>query len=241
MGSGFVGVKAGVLAGIVYIGSIGLFNALLLYALKPDVLAIITQQYPTICPVGASGNATSVEDCFSSVVVGYLPVIAFLGFFISLIYAYIFGRFYESFPGKGAKTKGIGVAFIVLLSLLYLGLTGVTFEPLDAEALLIFVLAATVVYGFLLGTLYRRYTKIVEIGSPSDSQLRIKVDGKDFTGKTRTFATKSVHEVRAEAPEGSSFREWVVSGGVTVEDTRSYETSMEVNGDGLLKALAKRG
>jgi hypothetical protein len=240
VGSGFVGVKAGVLAGIFYIGSIALFNVLLLYALKPDVLNIISQQYPTTCPLVAQGNATSVEDCFSSVVVGYLPVVAFLGFFVTLIYAYLFGRFFESFPGRGTKIKGIGLAFIVLLNLLYLQLTGVSFEPVEAEALLVFVLAATIVYGVLLASLYRRYTKTVEIGGPSGSQMRIKVDGRDFTGKTRTFATKSVHEVRAEAAEGSSFREWVVSGGVTVEDTRSYETSMEVNGDGLLKALAKR-
>jgi hypothetical protein len=36
--------------------------------------------------------------------------------------------------------------------------------------------------------------------------------------------------------EGSSFKGWSVSGGVTVDDPRSYETTMDVEGDGVLIA-----
>lgn len=235
MGSGFAGVKAGVIAGVVYIGSIALFNVLLLYILKQDVLKVISQQYPHLCPPVPATNSTGVEDCFSSVVVGYIPVLAFLGFFVSLLYAWFFGRLYEYFPAKGARAKGLMIALVVLLNLVFFGLTGVPFEQLAAIAITVFVVVATVGYGVLIGSLYRRYTKLVDFGNPG-GVLKIMVDGRDFTGKSRTFATKSVHEIRAESTGGKSFKEWVVSGGVTVEDKRSFETTMEVNGDGILKA-----
>ena len=60
------------------------------------------------------------------------------------------------------------------------------------------------------------------------------VDGRDCTGKARTFATTSSHKVRAEAAEDASFKEWEAAGGITLEDVRSFETVMEVNGDGKL-------
>lgn len=235
MGSGFAGVKAGVIAGIVYIGSIALFNVLLLYVLKPDVLRIITQLYPQVCPRVPATNTTGVEDCFASVVSGYIPFLAFLGFFISLLYAWVFGRLYDLIPALGARTKGLAIALVVLLNLVFFGLTGVQFDQLATILITVFVLAATVGYGVMMGILYERYTSLVDFGKTGGA-LRIKVDGRDFTGKSRTFATKSVHEIRAESASGKSFKQWVVSGGVTVEDNRSFETTMEVTGDGLLKA-----
>jgi hypothetical protein len=237
VGSGFAGVKAGVLAGIVYIGSLALFNVLLLYVLKQDALHVISEQYPQVCSSAPAANSTSVEDCFSSVVTGYVPFLAFIGFFVSLIYAWVFGRVYEYFPAKGARTRGLMIAFVVLINLLYFGLIGIPFDQTAATALAIFALSMTVVYGVLMGTFYSRYTRRVDFGG---GDLRIMVDGKDMTGKSRTFATKSVHELRAEPKAGNSFRVWVVSGGVTVEDNKSFETTMEVNGDGLLKAEWKK-
>ncbi|HUI86976.1 MAG TPA: hypothetical protein VLY21_07455 [Nitrososphaerales archaeon] len=239
MGSGFAGLKAGVIAGIIYIGAIALFNVLILYAFKQDVLNVIIQQNPKVCPAVPTVNSTSAEDCFNSVVVGYIPYLAFLGFFISLLYAWVFGRIFDLIPAKGATTKGVMMALVVLINLVFFGLTGVEFNEVAAVSITVFVLAATAGYGILIGRLYVRYTKRVSFGGAVQS-LKIMVDGRDFTGKVRTFATKSVHNIRAESVGASSFKEWVVSGGVTVEDNRSFETSMDVNGDGILRADWKK-
>ena len=65
--------------------------------------------------------------------------------------------------------------------------------------------------------------------------LRVVVDGRDTTGRTRTFAATSSHRLRAEVGEGASFREREATGGVTLEDPRPIETVMEVNGEGTLR------
>jgi hypothetical protein len=103
-----------------------------------------------------------------------------------------------------------------------------------------FLVIWTGTYGFILGRLYRRYTRMVRFESADEATLRIMIDGKDYTGRSRTFAYTSTHKARAEASGGLVFKEWNVSGGVTVEDPRSFETLMEVSGDGLLKAQGGR-
>ncbi len=240
MGSFFAGVKAGTLAGVVYVGGLALFNVLLPYAFKSDVLNIISQTYPQSCVPAESVNATAiaVEDCFSSVVVVYMPLVAFLGFLVSLVYSGIFGAFYEYFPGRGA-VKGETLGVIVGISLLLLNLVGVYFDFTAKVAIVTFFFAWTIVYGLLMGKLYSRYTRTVQVVSQDDKSLRILVDGRDYTGKTRTFAARSSHNVKAKVEEGSSFKEWSVSGGVQVEDARSFETTMEVEGDGVLKGQSK--
>ena len=112
MGSFFAGVKAGTLAGIVYIGSLALFNVALLYLFKADVLGIINQSYSQVCAPVATNSSVNIEDCFSSVVVVYIPFIAFLGYFVTLAYSAIFGRFYEHIPGGRPWAKGLTFAVI---------------------------------------------------------------------------------------------------------------------------------
>ena len=63
------------------------------------------------------------------------------------------------------------------------------------------------------------------------------MDRQDCTGKARTFAATSSHKVRAEVAEDASFKEWEATGGITLEDTRSFETVMEVGGDGTLRGV----
>ncbi len=240
MGSFFAGVKAGTLAGLVYVGGLAAFNVFLLYLLKPEVISIITQSYAQVCTPTAGVNATTiaVEDCFSSVVVVYVPLIAFLGFFVSLVYAGVFGSLYELLPGKRADSKGVTMAVIVGFSLLLLNLTGIYFSVTAKVATVIAFVALTFVYGVVLGRLYRRYTREIQFISKDEKLLRILVGRRDYTGKTRTFAARSTHDIMAEVREGASFKEWSVSGGVKVEDARSYETTMEVEGDGILKGHA---
>ncbi len=235
-GSFFAGVKAGTLGGVLYIGGIAAFNAALLYAFKSEAITLITENNPTICP---SLNMTSTEACFSSVVTVYLPYIAFIGFFVTLFFAGLFGWSYETFPGKTPLGKGMVVAAMVALGLVLGDLYGVTIGGEATALLALFFMVWTGVFGFVMARLYTRYTRTVRFESPS-KLVKVLVDGKDFTGRTRTFAHTSTHEIRAEMASGAAFREWNVSGGVTVEDPRSFETLMEVNGDGMLRAQGVR-
>jgi len=238
MGSFFAGVKAGTLAGIVYIGGLVLFNVALLYLFKADALVAITNdpRYAQVCPAVRGVNGISVEDCFNIVVSIYPEYLGFLGFFLTLFYSALFGRFYEYIPGSGPVRRGATMAAVVGLSIVLFGVAGVSFTPTVSLALGSFLVAWTVVLGVSLGKLYARYPRTITFGSNDEGLLRITVDGRDHTGKTRTFAVKSLHKLRAEVSVEGSFKEWTVSGGVKLEDSKSFETEMEIEGDGQLSA-----
>ena len=235
MGSFFAGIKAGTLAGILYVGGLAIFNVVLLYALQADVLSSINQISPQQCPLVPNVNGTSVYDCFDSVVAVDVPFMAFVAFFISLLYSGLFGMYHDAFPGLSTTAKGIAAAAIIGGSLVFFGFSGYIFDTQSAAATSAFLLIWTAIFGYYLGRLYRRYTRTVSFESENQSMLRVMVDGRDFTGKSRTFATTSSHRVRAEVTEDASFREWDAGGGVTVEDSRSFETVMEVKDSGTLK------
>lgn len=240
MGSGFAGVKAGVLAGIVYVGGIAFFNVALLLIFQKDALNFISQNVSG-CTAGIPVNGTSipVTQCYDTVFTQYLPFAAFIGYFLSLFYAWIFGALYDSIPMKDPRIKGTVIALVVAISFVFLELEGFTFSYTVKVILTVFFVLITFLYGVMLGLLYKRYTKEVSLVS-EDPDLRILVGRKDCTGKVLTFSARSVHKLTAKT-ESSHFKEWVVSGGVTVEDSRSFETIMEVNGNGVLKAVGTKG
>ncbi|MDV3294092.1 MAG: hypothetical protein LYZ70_07460 [Nitrososphaerales archaeon] len=240
MGSTLAGVKAGVIAGLVYIGALAISNVIVLYASEPDVLTYITNNFAQVCSPVPTVNSTTVQDCFASLAPVYLPYVAFIGFIVTLVYSGVFGRFYDLIPGKSFRFKGLVIAPLVAINLLVFQLVGITFEVSATVVLMIVLIGSTIAYGLLLGGLYKRYTRVVQFVSQDESALKIIVGRSNLTGKSRTFAAKSSHEVRADVADDSSFRGWTVSGGVTVEDPKSFETSMEVNGDGLLKALVTK-
>lgn len=241
MGSVLAGIKAGVVAGIVYIGALVVANLGILYVLRQDVMDFVTNNYSLVCTPVSSVNSTSVQDCFNSLAPVYLPFIAFGGFFVTLGYSALFGRMYEHIPGQGPSFKGLMVAPFVAITLVFFQLLGFTFELSATEALAVALIGATFAYGFLVGRFYRRYTRVIQFVSEDDAALRIFVGRSDLTGKTTTLATNSSHNIEARVSEDSSFRGWSVSGGVVVEDLRSFQTTMEVKGDGLLKGqVAKK-
>ncbi len=239
MGSTLAGVKAGVLTGLLYGGAVAMFNLLALYVAKSDILAYISNNFAQLCSPVTAINSTTIEDCYSYLAPFYVPALAFGAFLVSLVYAGVFGRLYEYIPGKNPSFKGLIFSPVVAINMILFGLAGVTFRA-SVPAGLVALLSTTLAYGFLLGRFYKRYTRIVRFESEDESSLRIMVDRSDFTGKTRTFAHRSSHKVKASEADGSSFKGWTVSGGVIVEDSKSFETSMEVNGDGLLKALVSK-
>ena len=233
MGSFFAGIKAGTLSGVLYVGGLAAFNVVVLYALKPDVITIINQYNPASCPMVPNVNG-SVEDCFSSLVAVDVPFRAFVAFFITLLYSGLLGMYYESFPGKNQAAKGIILGGVVGVNLVFFGYGGYVFDAESATITGAFLIVWTAVFGYFVGRLYKKYTRVVEFTSQDQSLLRILVDGRDRTGKSRTFATTSNHRIQAELAEDASFKEWAPSGGVSLEDPRSYETVMEVTGDGAI-------
>ncbi len=235
MGSFFAGIKAGTLSGLVYVGGLAAFNVVLLYALRPDVLNIISANFSSVCTGAATNSTASIADCFNSVVAVDVPYIAFVAFFITLFYAGIFGRYFDSFPGGGKTAKGELMAAIVGVNLAFFGFSGFYFSDTASAATGVFLIAWTILFGYLLARMYKKYTRSVQFTSQDPELLKILVDSSDCTGKTKTFATTSSHKLRASVADDASFKEWAPSGGVSLEDVRSFETVMEVNGDGTLQ------
>ena len=241
MGSFFAGIKAGTLGGIIYVGGLALFNVALLFALKGAVLSAISQSYSQVCTAGTPTNATnSLEGCFQLVVAVDVPYIAFVAFFVTLLYSAIFGLWYERIPGFGPASKGEVIAAVVGFNLVFFRFSGFYFDYESAVASGVFLIAWTVFFGYVLGRLYGRYTRLVRFVSLDEGSLRVLLDGRDYTGKARTLALTSTHKVRAEVAEDASFKEWEAEGGISVDDPRSFETTIEVTGDGTLKALVAK-
>jgi len=236
LGSFFAGIKAGTLSGVLYVGGMAVFNVVLLYALQSSALNAISQAYPKDCPRIA--NATgSAADCFQSVVAVDVPFIAFVAFFITLIYAGVFGLYYDSLPTRGSTIKGLIFAAVIGLSLVFFGFSGYVFDSESGVATTLMMLLWTPLFGYLLGRFYKKYTREVEFSSQDPGLLKVVVDGRDSTGRVKTFATTSNHKLRAEVAEDASFREWQATGGISLEDARSFETTMEVNDNGKLVGM----
>ena len=236
MGSFFAGIKAGTLSGILYVGGIAIFNVVLLYALQGSALKAISQAYPQSCPRIPNVNGSAL-DCFNSVVAFDVPFMASFAFFVTLIYAGIFGLYYDLLPNRGRTVKGLIFSAAIGLSLFVLNLSGFVFDSESEIATIVMMLLWSPVLGYLLGRLYTRYTREVEFSSQDPELLRVVVDGRDSTGRVKTFATTSNHKLRAEVAEDASFREWQATGGISLEDARSFETTMEVNGNGKLVGI----
>ena len=239
MGSFFAGIKAGTLSGILYVGGLAAFNVVLLYALKGDVLNAINQSNPASCPLVPSVNG-SAQECFDLVLSVSVPFVSFVSIFVVLFVSGLLGLFYDSMPGRSATVKGLFSGAVVVFCMVFvvplffgLGLIYAFNFPSDV-ATAAFLLCCTPAFGYLLGRLYKKYTRAVEFSSRDPELLRVFVDGKESTGRVKTFATTSNHRLRAELAEGASFQEWDATEGIALEDSRSFETAMEVNGNGRI-------
>ena len=124
MGSVLAGVKAGAVASVYFAGSISLFNILLLYAFKSQVLSYLLQNY---CHVhgGAAGVAgppnraspsSCAPACFSTTCQDgrrwrcSSPV--------------AIGVYFDFLPGRTYMRRTLLVALIMLVAMLFLGVYG---------------------------------------------------------------------------------------------------------------------
>lgn len=228
-GSSLAGAKAGILGGIFFAAAAGLFNAALLEAFSGSVLKAL-QSY-SFC----SGTAGTPQDCFSTLLSADIPsLVIFPIAVLGILFGGLYGLYFEFLPGRGYWIRAVAAGMGMLIMMLVLGTAGITADSTQKAIMDGFDTVAMLVYAAIIARYYRKYTREVEFVSPDPERLKITVDGKNFTGKTKTLSLHSSHTVRAPSESGA-FKEWHVSGGVSVLDSKSFETTMRVDGDGLLK------
>jgi len=229
LGSGLAGAKAGILGGIFFAAAVGLFNIALLEAFSGSVIAAFQQVSACTTP------PTTPQDCFSTLITTYIPTfvlfpIAVLG----ILFGSLYGIYFEFLPGQGYRIKALAIGMGLLIFLLLFGAAGIAADQTQKTILYAFDVMGALGYVAIVARYYRTYTREVQFQSPDLKRLKITVDGKNFTGKTRTLSVHSSHTIKAPSESGT-FHEWLVSGGVSVLDSKSFETTMRVDGDGLLK------
>ena len=225
MGSALAGAKAGLVASLFFAGSISVFNIVLLLAFKTQALSYIS----TI-----SSCTGAVESCYSSLLFVFVPIDDFIRIFvIGILFAIAVGVYFDVLPGPSYMRRTLLGALIMVVLMLFLGLYGEVTSTGQAVLMVIYEGIAVVFYAFIMARLYRRFTREVEFQSiPAKGKLF--VNGRDMTGRKRTFQVGSNQKVEAEG-EAKAFRGWLVSGGVVVKEPKEPKTSIQVNGDGLLK------
>ena len=229
-GSSLAGAKAGILGGIFFAAAAGLFNAAVLEAFSSSVLANFATNSNCIPPAGVSP-----ADCFSTLLQADIPslVVFPIGVF-GILFGALYGLYYEWLPGHGYRIRAVGIGMAMLIAMLLLRVAGLTTDPNQKAIMDAFDTLSMLIYALIISHFFRKYTREVEFDSPDPERLKITVDGKNFTGKTKALSLHSTHTVRAPSESGA-FHLWLVSGGVTVLDAKSFETTIRVDGDGLLK------
>ncbi|MDA4114153.1 MAG: hypothetical protein OK474_08925 [Thaumarchaeota archaeon] len=236
MGSILAGLKAGAAASLYFAASVSVFNALILLSFKSDVLAALETSSPQCSTTIPAGQVGSAQYCFSELLFPGIPLYDFVRtLIIAIFFAISIGIYFDYIPGRSYVRRTLLVSFIMLLVMLFLGLYGLVADGLQEILMVSFELVAAALYAVIFAQLYRRFTREVEFQSQKTNLIKIKVDKRDLTGRKRTFSTNSTHEVEAVS-EGKPFKEWLVSGGVSVKDPKDPKTRMKIVGDGLLKA-----
>lgn len=211
-----------------------MFNGLLIEAFRTSVLTLF-QTNPSFNYCTQSPNTP--QACLSTLLSTDVPtyVVFPLGV-LGILFGAMYGIWFEYIPGVGYGIRAVGIGMVVLIVMLLLSPIGgfTTNQWSMRVAMFAFDLVAVLGYAAIIGRFYHRYTRAVKFDTPDPARLKITVDGKNYSGKTKTLSLHSTHTVRAPSESGA-FHEWLVSGGISVLDSRSFETTMRVEGDGLLK------
>jgi hypothetical protein len=228
LGASLAGAKAGILGGIFFGAAAGLFNVVILEAFSKSVLQYFSTN--ALC-----SGTVAAQDCFSTLLTADIPSLVIFPIAVAgILFGGFFGVFFEHLPGTGYRIRAVAIGMGLLIFLLFFGLAGLTIDQTEKTLMDVFDVVAMLGYTLIIAHFYRKYTREVKFESPNPKKLKILVEGKDLTSKVRTFSLHSTHTVRAPSESGA-FKEWLVSGGVSVLDAKSFETSMRVDGDGLLK------
>jgi hypothetical protein len=227
--SGLAGAKAGILGGIFFAAAVGVFNWALLEAFSSSALQALSTY--SFC----SGTAGTPQNCFSTLVSTDIPSLVVFPIGVSgILFGGLYGMYFEFLPGRGYRIRAVAIGMAMLIMMLVIGLAGITVDQTTKFIMDAFDIVAMLGYALIIARFYRKYTREVSFESPDPGRLKITVDSKNYTGKTKTLSLHSNHTVRAPSESGA-FKQWLVSGGVSVLDSKSFETTMRVDGDGLLK------
>jgi hypothetical protein len=226
--SGLAGAKAGILGGIFFAVIVGLVNWALLEAFSSSTLQVLsTISY-------CSGTQGTPQACLSTLLNTNIPTLAVLQGASGILFGALYGMYFEFLPGEGYGVRAVAIGMAMLIVLLFLGLAGITIDRTQQLIMYATDIVSMIGYVVITAHFYRRYTREVKFESPNPGRLKITVDRKNYTGKTKTLSLHSNHTVRAPSESGT-FHQWLVSGGISVLDSKSFETTMRVDGDGLLK------
>jgi len=228
LATGLAGAKAGILGGILFAALAGLVNWALLEAFSSTTLQVLsTISY-------CSGTSGTPQLCLSTLINTNIPTLAVLQGATGILFGALYGMYFEFLPGQGYSMKAVAAGMAMLIVLLFFGLAGITVDRTQQVIMYATDIVGMLGYTLIIARYYKKFTREVEFQSPDAQRLKITCDGKNYTGKLKTLAVHSTHKVRAPSESGT-FHEWLVSGGVTVLDSKSFETTMRVDGDGLLK------
>jgi hypothetical protein len=221
------GAKAGILGGIFFAAVAGLANWGLMEAFSSAALQVLS----TISYCSGTGGP---QACLSTLINTNIPTLAVLQGASGILFGALYGMYFEFLPGNGYRIKAVAAGMLMLVVLLFLGLAGITIDRTQQVIMYGVDVVCMVGYVVITAHFYREYTREIKFVSPNPEKLKITVDHKNYTGKTKTLSFHSNHTIRAPSESGA-FHAWLVSGGVSVLDSKSFETTMRVDGDGLLK------
>jgi hypothetical protein len=225
------GAKAGILGGIFFAAAAGLFNIVLLEVFRSSVLAAF--QANVLCTT----PPTTPQDCLSTVLQADIPsIVMFPIAVLGIVFGALYGLYFEFLPGKGYRIRAVGIGMLMLIAMILFDVAGntTTTDVTQLSIMRSFDSIAMIGYALVIARYYKRFTREVKFESPNPERLKISVDGRNWTGKVKTLAVHSEHTIKAPSESGA-FKEWHVSGGVSVLDSKSFETTMRVDGAGLLK------
>jgi len=156
MGRGSTGAKAGLVAGIIYGIILSVLFEVVLFVEKSTVMAALAVYAKDL---SNSSTTITASEIYHSVIL--IVPIGFMieGIFGGLILGAIFGFTVQKLPGRNDKVKGI--AFGIILWLLFDVLVGLgnRSEFGNTYYLLTVIggLVGVVIYGYLLGLLFRKW------------------------------------------------------------------------------------
>ena len=236
MGSIIGGLKAGTVASLYFAGSASVFNALILLSSKSEVISYIETNSPAQCSAAVpAGLAGSGEACFSTLLYSGIPQFDFIRIFvIAFFFSLSIAIYFDFIPGSTYTRRTLLASLIMLIVMFFLSLYGLVIDGVQQLLMISFEIVGAVFFAVIFAQLYRKFTREVEFQTQK-AGMKIKIDKRDVTGKKRTFTTNSTHKIAASS-EGKPFREWLVSGGVSVRAPKESETTIKIIGDGLLKA-----
>jgi len=193
------GLKAGLAAGVVYGGLVGLLHVGTLEACSAAQINYISQQ---IVQLNSPTNETA-SQMFSTDVLYFPMIYGIWGLIYGVLYGALFGSIYSRLPGSSSKIKGMSLAVPVFL-------IGVFAGPMDyflyhcSPSFIPYIslglgLPVSFLFGYFLGLFYDSFGRLAleekQNAKAGTDPGMIKASGD--TGKNVLFHTKVSRLLRA--------------------------------------------